>query len=79
MGTILIAIPWQEVVSKDFVGMIMEMAEYCGGQIMSEQHAERKRHHGRVTWVINILRGDDSLGMWKDHEYYFDISIIPLV
>lgn len=73
----LIAIPWQKDLG-DVDEMILEFSEQLGGRIMKQ--SEEDKHcfpHGRISYVINLNRGEFTHPNYNDPQYYLDISVIP--
>lgn len=72
----LIAIPWQPLL-KPYEEMIQEFTDYLGGTI--ELESCTPAYHGRLWYVINIRRRDKHDDYKEDHQYYLDISVLPVV
>lgn len=77
----LIAIPWHAEL-KPHGEMINEFCKYTGGKIQLQEvdgrHEEFKAtHHGRMWYIINVLRGGTYEGKYSDKQYYLDISVMP--
>lgn len=79
----LICIPWREKVSP-VLRVMKTFAKAVGGSLMKctedkkDPYVGKWKPHGRVTYVINLRRGEvKGDGQWYDLEYYLDISVTP--
>lgn len=72
----LIAIPWQKEIGS-CEEMIEEFCEHLGGMRMRMSKDQKYCFpHGRMSYVINLNRGERS-NPYDDPQYYLDISVIP--
>lgn len=79
----LIAIPWSEPLGN-VDKMIQAFSDLVGGYIMGQTFKQRHCFpHGRLSYVINLNRSNSLVTskldeeVYKDAEYYIDISVIP--
>ena len=79
----LIAIPWIYNMSSHSE-MIEEICNYIGGEIMinSDGRIFSDKPHGRICYIINILRNGycelmEGEKYIEDQQYYLDISVTP--
>lgn len=73
----LIAIPWQVNIG-DQDEMINEFCTVLGGRQMIQSKEDRYCFpHGRMSYVINLNRGEYTHPDFHDPQYYLDISVIP--
>lgn len=73
----LIAIPWQ-LNACDHDKMIEEFCNVLGGRLMlQEDDGKYCFPHGRMSYVINLNRGEFTHPNFNDPQYYIDISVIP--
>ncbi len=73
----MVAIPWQKDIG-DHDLMIKEFCTVLGGRPMLQDDESRYCFpHGRMSYVINLNRGEYTHPDFHDPQYYLDISVIP--
>jgi hypothetical protein len=74
----LVAFPWADEIKPHFE-MAVAMLSYIGGQFNNANNEGDLcgvRKHGRVTYVINVLRRTPFTNE-EDKQYYFDLNVYP--